>query len=299
VCTTVAVNSSLTLKAIAVETGYNNSAVATGAYTIMLPAATPTFNPAPGSYNSSQNVTISDATAGAVIHCTTDGSTPTANSPVCTTVPVSSSLTLQAIAVATGYNNSAVATGIYSITPTAAAPTFSLTPGNYSAGLTVALSDSTPGAVIHCTLNGLTPTASSHLCSSVVIDATRTLKALAIAPGYNNSAVNTGVYTITLPAAATPTMSPKPGSYSFTQSVVLSDTTPHAVLHYTTDGSTPTASSTVYRKPLQVNQSQTIRAIAVARGYSESEVATGAYTIGGGFKGRHHNADDTGPDDQR
>ncbi len=79
-------------------------------------AATPTFSPAPGSYTSGVNVTLSDTTTGAVIHCTTDGSTPTSNSPVCTTVAVNTSTTINAIAVATGYNNSSVATGFYSIT---------------------------------------------------------------------------------------------------------------------------------------------------------------------------------------
>ena len=78
-------------------------------------ASTPTFNPLPGTYNSPQSVTLSDTTSGAVIHCTTDGTTPTASSPVCTTVQVNTTTTIQAIAVAAGFNNSAIASGLYTI----------------------------------------------------------------------------------------------------------------------------------------------------------------------------------------
>ena len=78
-------------------------------------AATPTFNPAPGSYTSSVNVSLSDTTSGAVIHCTTDRTTPTSSSPVCTTLAVSATTTIEAVAVASGYNNSVVTTGTYTI----------------------------------------------------------------------------------------------------------------------------------------------------------------------------------------
>ena len=84
----------------------------------MPPAATPTFSPLPGNYSGSVNVNVSDTTAGAVIHCTTDGSTPTSSSPTCTSVNVTTTTTIQAIAVASGYNNSAVASGTYTISPT-------------------------------------------------------------------------------------------------------------------------------------------------------------------------------------
>ena len=79
--------------------------------------ATPTFSPAAGTYSEAQNVTISCATSGATIHYTTDGSTPTTNSPTYSSaIPVSSTTTIKAIAVKSGMNNSSVATATYTIT---------------------------------------------------------------------------------------------------------------------------------------------------------------------------------------
>jgi hypothetical protein len=78
-------------------------------------AATPTFSPNPGNYTGPQTVTLSDTTAGAVIHCSTNGSPVSATSPVCTTLTLNATTTIQALAVATGYNNSAVATGVFTL----------------------------------------------------------------------------------------------------------------------------------------------------------------------------------------
>ena len=78
--------------------------------------ATPTFSPAAGAYTSAQNVTISTTTTGATIYYTTDGSEPTTNSSVYSSaIPVSSTTTIKAIAVAAGYDNSSVATATYTI----------------------------------------------------------------------------------------------------------------------------------------------------------------------------------------
>ncbi len=428
--------------------------------------ATPTFSPAPGAYGSAQSVTLSDATANAVIHYTTNGTPPTPNSPVYnnTPIPVGATTSIQAIAVLPGDNNSAIGSGTYFITilPTAATPSFNPLPGNYSSTQTVTLSDTTPGAVIHCTTNGTMPTATSPVCTTISVTTTTTIEAIAVATGYNNSGLAIGTYTITsggsgtqvnlssyynifgiatvgnppkfggldwfgdaynsstlgttvtyqgqtftlgpanaldavvaqtvalpagsysqlfllglgvfgaqnnqsivvtytdgststftqsmsdwwhssgfsgetivsspsniiayngslesqpvslygytfnltagkvaasvrlpfnrnaiflaiglggsstLPTAATPTFSPAPGTYSTPQTVTLSDTTPAAVIHCTTNGTTPSLTSPVCTT-LTVTSTTTIEAIAVARGYNNSAVATGVYTIG-------------------
>ncbi len=278
--TPIAVNSTTTIEAIAIATGYNNSLVATGLYTISLTATTPTFNPLPGNFTSAQSVSILDTTPGAVIHYTTNGTTPSASSPVYSTaIAVTTTTTIEAIAIAPGYNNSLVATGLYTITLTAATPTFNPLPGNFTSAQSVSILDTTPGAVIHYTTNGTTPSASSPVFSTpIAVNTTTTIEAIAIAPGYNNSLVATGLYTITL-TAATPTFNPLPGNFTSAQSVSILDTTPGAVIHYTTNGTTPSASSPVYSTAIAVNSTTTIEAIAIAPGYNNSLIATGLYTI--------------------
>ena len=97
---------------------------------------TPTLTPAPGVYAAAQTVTISDSLGGAAIHYTTDGTPPTVNSSLYSgPIAVPSSRTIQAIAMAAGYNNSALVSGTYTI---GAAATINFSNGFASvAGLTL------------------------------------------------------------------------------------------------------------------------------------------------------------------
>ena len=86
----------------------------TGAVSEQPTAQTPTFSPAGGYCITTQSVTIECATEGASIHYTTDGSTPTENSPVYSEpITISSTTTLKAIAIASGYQNSSEAEATY------------------------------------------------------------------------------------------------------------------------------------------------------------------------------------------
>jgi chitodextrinase len=87
------------------------------------------------------------------------------------------------------------------------------------------------------------------------------------------------------PAAAAPTFSPLPGSYTSAQNVTLSDTTSGATIYYTTDGTAPSTASSVYLTPINVTSSETINAMAAAPGLNNSTVASGTYTIQGGGTG--------------
>ena len=84
-------------------------------YGLLATVATPTFSPAPGTYSGTRTVTLSDATSGATVHCTTNGTTPTSASPVCTTLTVSATKTIKAIGMKSGFVTSAVAVGTYTI----------------------------------------------------------------------------------------------------------------------------------------------------------------------------------------
>jgi len=170
---------------------------------------------------------------------------------------------------------------VVSLTPPAAKPSFSLASGTYSSTQTVAISDTTPHATIHCTIDGTTPTTGSPVCSGPInVSSTETIKAIATATGYSASAVATATYTFGTPAADTPTFSPAPGNYGISQTVTISDAISTAVIHYTTNGTTPTTTSPVYSSPISVSSTETIEAIATASGHGNSAVASATYTIG-------------------
>lgn len=102
-------------------------------------------------------------------------------------------------------------------------------------------------------------------------------------PGSSSSSaynIASGSTTITVnQLAAMPTFSIPPGTYTSAQTVAITDSTPGTTIYFTTNGIMPTTSSTVYSGPIAVSSTETIEAIATASGYSQSAVATAAYTI--------------------
>ena len=99
----ISVTATETIKAIAIAPGYGLSAVGTAAYTLTAPIAA---EPIP-----TQTVTIADATAGATVYYTTNGTTPTTASTKYTgPITFTASTTLKFIAVAPNYTQSPVRT---------------------------------------------------------------------------------------------------------------------------------------------------------------------------------------------
>jgi hypothetical protein len=78
---------------------------------------------------------------------------------------------------------------------------------------------------------------------------------------------------------ATPTFSPAAGTYTGPQKVTISTTTSGATIYYTTNGTTPTTSSTVYKGPITVSKTETVKAISFFSGWTSSSVGSAAYTI--------------------
>ena len=235
-----------------------------------------------GTYTSVQNVTITDTTSGATIYYTTDGSTPSASSTQYTgPIAVGSSETLNAIAIAPNFPDSAIASATYVVNlVSVAAPMFTPAAGTYVGPQQIVLSDAVNGATIHYTTDGSAPTANSPVYSAPIpVTANETINAYATDSGYSDSSVASASYVITLPTAGTPTFTPAGGTYTSVQTVTIADATTGATIYYTTNGSTPTASSAVYSTPLTVGANETINAIALASGYLPSAVNSAVYTI--------------------
>jgi hypothetical protein len=273
----IAVSTTTTIQAIAAGNGLSPSAVASATYTIQSAAAAPTFSPAAGTYSSAQSVSISDSSPGVTIYYTTNGSTPTTSSTVYTgAIAVSTTTTIQAIAAGNGLSPSRVASATYTIQVAAALPTFSLPGGTYTWPHGISISSS-PGTIVYYTTNGSTPTTSSTVYTTAIqLSTMTTIKAIAAGNGFSNSAVANATYTF---QAATPTFSPAGGTYNSAQSVTISDSSPGVTIYYTTDGSTPTTSSTLYTVAIPVSTTGTIKAIGTRTGFLASAVASATYAF--------------------
>ncbi len=279
----VAIGSTSTLQAIAVYPGAPASPVGSASYTIAT-AVKPFFSAGAGTYHAPVSVTIGDGTAGAVIHYTTDGSTPTAASPTYSgTILISSTTTLQATAIYPGGQPGPVDSATFTITP-AMTPLIRTQTGTFHAPITASIADGTVGAVIYYTTNGTTPsTASAVYSTPVAINATTTLQAIAVYPGGPASGVTSATYSIVPPL--TPVLSQATGNYERTMSVGLSDGTPGATIYYTTNGTQPTTSSTAYSAPISFSNSATfssaytLKAIAAVPGGPSTPVVSATYTL--------------------
>jgi len=249
-------------------------------------AATPAFSLAAGPYLGTQTVGISDTTPGATIFYTLDGTTPATSAGGSTqqynsAITVSSTETINAIAVASGYATSAMGSATYTIETQVAAPTFSLGAGTYTSAQQVTISTATSGATIYYTTNGTAPTTSSTpYTGPITVSTSETVEAMAAESGFFDSNVSTAVYTIT-PPTATPVIVPGTGTFTTAQTVSITDGTAGATIYYTLDGSQPTTSSAQYTVSFSVSATTTVQAIATAPNFTTSGTATSVITIQG------------------
>ena len=105
---------------------------------------------------------------------------------------------------------------------------------------------------------------------------TRALYIKSISVTYNNDGGGS--------TCATPTFSPAAGTYCGSQTVTISSSTSGSTIYYTTDGTTPTTSSShgtagAAKASVTVSSTQTLKAIAVKDGLTNSTAASASYTI--------------------
>ena len=131
---------------------------------------------------------INCATDLANIYYTTDGTTPTTSSNIYQTpITVSETTTIKAFATKLNHQDSAVATGIFTIAEDAEAdipnvPTFSPAERVFGESVTVTINtsgESGRAQTVYYTTDGSTPTTSSSTGTSLVLTSTTTIKAAA------------------------------------------------------------------------------------------------------------------------
>jgi len=276
---------SSTVTAIALSANAEPSAIASQSYDVQV--ASPTISPDAGTYTTSVDITLADATSGASIYYTTDGSTPTPGSG--TTVRYTAPFTLtknaavSAMARIDGTSNvSGVVTSSFKVK--AAKPTFSPLPGPITSPTSVTLSDATPGASMYYTLDGSAPNpgtgTTQHYHAPITVQPGTTVTVIATLSGGTRSTTAVGVYG--RPLAATPSISPHGGTHVTSSTITITDTTTGASIFYTTDGTAPTpgAGTTVhYTAPFTIAASGPVKAVATASGFDQSAVATETFTI--------------------
>ncbi len=162
---------------------------------------------------------------------------------------------------------------------TVAAPTFNPPGGAYTEAQSVSISSATSGATILYTTDGNDPTYNSEVYSSPInISSDAIVKAKAFKSGWTDSSIASTAYTIR--SVATPVFDPPGGEYLTARNVTISSVTEGATIRFTTDGSDPDSSSTVYGAPININSSTTVKAKAFKSGWADSSIASAAYTIG-------------------
>lgn len=169
------------------------------------------YSPLGGTFASEQNVVLSPAETGSVVRYTLDGSAPNPQSPAYSApIKVTDAATINAIAIKADGTESDLCSQTYAVDLGGGLlnpPAFSLASGTYNTIIRVTLSSPVPGAFVHYTTDGSTPTINSPVYTGpieVKIDTTKTpavntttIKAIVTKTGWTSSAVNSATYTIT------------------------------------------------------------------------------------------------------
>ena len=261
---------------------------AVGIVTYDLPPMTlkaPVISPTSGTtFDNSLTVSISCETEGAAVYYTTDGSEPTKDSTVYKRFKIYGKTTVKAVAYDAEQDlYSEVTTANYAL-GSCANPTIAPKGGSAEAtaggyvfnrdGQTVIISQNGEEGTIRYTLDGSEPTAESSVYSeSITLDDTTTVKAKVFSDRYLDSETVTVAFTREWIPVATPEITVATrftGSKTKCEIVCATD---GARIYYTLDGSDPTSHSQRYTGAFYITESCRVKAIALLKGYLNSEIA--------------------------
>lgn len=252
--------------------------------------------PGGGSYNATQNVVLS-CTDKTGADCTNnilysiDGTVPSVAYTAGVNIPISTTTTLMYFAADSEGMREGIKSADYIVD--LAAPSVSASPkgGTYTAVQNIVLTCVDTGGsgctAIYYTTDGTTPTAAStRYTGAVPLDNNADLKFIAFDGAGNSSPVVEELYTIDAFAPKTTPSPPpliSPASYTVPQLVTLSCDDGGgfgcAGTYYTTDGTTPTTSSTPYTQPILIDQNTTLNYFSVDKAGHQEAVTSAVYII--------------------
>lgn len=236
----------------------------------------PTFTPPPAISPVDVTVTITSPTAGARLRYTIDGSEPT-DGTTQPSVLLSASATLKAKAFKDGQPPSSTTSAFYELK--VASPLILPNSGSFTTPQTVTITTTSTGVSLRYTTDGSAPTPTSTLYTApFAIGTTSTVNATGFKTGWTATAGTAKTYTFNYGTATAPTVNPATGTYTDSVTVTMSAQA-GATVRYTTDGSTPTASSTAYTAPVVLTSTTTITAKAFHPDYTTSAATSRIYTI--------------------
>ncbi len=252
-----------------------------------------TAEPSSGEVVSGTKVLLVCETEGAVIYYTTDGSTPTEESTRYEDgIVVSSAMTIQAVAVKSGYENSAVATFEYTIKKEEIKLTgIALDKDTLALGLSETGTLQVNFEPENAVPAEVTWASSDASIASVQADAADSAKAKVsgLKAGSCTVTATCGEFTASCEVTVKPEeeqkqvsavkADPAAGEVLSGTKVSLTCETEGAQIYYTLDDTTPTKESSLYQEAIAVNQAVTIKAVAVKEGYKDSEISTFVYTV--------------------
>jgi hypothetical protein len=150
---------------------------------------------------------------------------------------------------------------------TVATPSISPGGGVYSSAQVLTINCSTSGAEIRYTLDGSEPIPESQLYEEPFqLIFTTTVKAKAFKDKWLPSATASATYQYQV---ANLFVIPMGGSYVTPQVVHITSVTTEAVIYYTTDGTEPNLSSSIYSAPIVIDRNTNLKARGLLTGWTE------------------------------
>lgn len=279
--TPILINTSVTLKAIAIKDSFINSDISEVNYT--LKANEPEFSLEEGTYYEDKNLSITSTTQDAIIYFTNDGSDPkTSPTRIQYTGPITltGNINIRAYAEKQNYEDSNIISKTYTFE--CLPPYIDLEEGLYYNNQTIILTSPTPGATIYYTLDGTTPIpgTSQQYTGPINIPGTSpssngnySLRVIAIKNNYNNSIVVGKNYTLKV---AKPQFNINPGKYFEETSVSISTSTTGASISYSIDNGHTYNS---YVSPITLYVPTNLMVHATKTGFAQSDKLEGFYNI--------------------